>query len=449
MQKYMGNVCVLFKDGHVVYNENRIEKADVLVKEGKIAAIGKNVPIEAGTRIIDISGKYLLPGFVNTHTHLFQSMLKGLGKDLPLMGWLAASIRPNAPKFTEEDFYYATLLAAMGIVTSGGTTVMDFMYANENPEAASAVCRALDDLGIRAVLGRGFIDRRLEDENHNRLVETPVQILGQVDRLKDYTKDMSRVNVGIAGSVFWGITENGFEAIRDYAQTHDVVVALHASETVDDNNDSIDRFGIRMFPYLHKIGFLQPWLTAVHCVTLDEQDIELIAANDVKVSYNPQSNMILGSGIPPMVSIQEKGVTIGLGSDGAASNDSQDMIETMKFASLLQKAACQDPTVFAANDVFGMATTGGAVCCGLQDKVGRIEVGMEGDLVVYNPDRIKSAPVYNPVTSLVYSSDCNNVETVMVEGKIIYDHYKFVHFDADVIVGWVKSIQEKFAAYQY
>ncbi|QRN85915.1 amidohydrolase [Clostridia bacterium] len=437
---------IWLRGGSLVHEDGQIEKKDMLLVDGKIEKIllpNAKEEIKA-KQIINLKGRYVFPGLVNTHTHLFQTWFKGLGRDLKLMDWLAASIRPNAPKLTREDCYYSAILGAMDTVMSGGTSIMDFMYANEKKDNILGAIDGLDDLGVRAVMGRGFIDIKLEDENHNRLVETPKQVIEQLDILREYVKDKDRMDIGIAGSVFWAISEEGFATIRDYADQHHMTVALHASETEDDNQDSMRRFGMRMFPYLESIGFMKDWLTAVHCVTLDETDLDLIEKYQVKVSYNPMSNLILGSGIPPMEELRKRGVTIGLGTDGAASSDSQDMIETIKFAALLQKGANQDPTAFKAADVLQMATLGGAHCLGLADKTGSFEIGKRADLMVYNPNRIKSAPVYNPVNSLVYTSDTSNVEMVLVDGKVIYRDGNFTTVNQEDVLYWVEEVKEKF-----
>jgi 5-methylthioadenosine/S-adenosylhomocysteine deaminase len=442
----MQQADIWLRGGSLVHEDGRIEKRDLLLADGKISKIlqpHRNEEVQA-KQIINLKGKYVFPGLVNTHTHLFQTWFKGLGRDLTLIDWLAASIRPNAPKLTREDCYYGALLGAMDTVMSGGTSIMDFMYANEKKDSILGAIDALDDLGVRAVMGRGMIDIKLEDENHNRLVETPEQVVEQLDRLRDYVSDKDRLDIGIAGSVFWAISEEGFATIRDYADKHKITVALHASETEDDNQDSMRRFGMRMFPYLESIGFLKEWLTAVHCVTLDETDMDLIEKNKVKVSYNPMSNLILGSGIPPMEELRKRGVTIGLGTDGAASSDSQDMLEAIKLAALLQKGANQDPTAFKAADVLQMATLGGAHCMGIADKTGSFEAGKRADLFVYNPRCIKSAPVYNPVNSLVYASDTSSVEMVLVDGKVIYRDGRFTTVNQEDVLDWVEEVKVKF-----
>ena len=435
---------LLIKNGKIVIDPDNILEGDISVHEGVITGFGDIKEHEA-EKVIDAQGKYIMPGFVNTHTHLFQSMLKGLGRDLELINWLNASIRPNVPQFTKEDFYYAALLGAMDSVMTGTTTVVDFMYANILPEASSYVCKALDDLGVRAVMGRGFIDRYLGDEGHDRLVEKPEDILEKVRALQETYRENERINIGISAGVSWAINEEGFIAISNFAKENGVMIAMHTSETPYDDNDAIVRFGTRLFPYLEKIGFLGDWLTAVHCVTLDDRDIELISEYGVKVSYNPVSNMILGSGIAPVEKLRKHGVIIGLGTDGAASNDSQDMLEVMKFAALLQKVADNHASALPASEVFKMATINGAHCAGLGNITGSIHVGKKADLVIYNPDKIKSTPVYNPVTSLVYSSDSNNIETVIVNGAVIFDHGEFKRVNIEDVIAWGKQAAKKFA----
>jgi 5-methylthioadenosine/S-adenosylhomocysteine deaminase len=235
--------------------------------------------------------------------------------------------------------------------------------------------------------------------------------------------------------------EDSLRAVRRLADERGLRMSLHTDEVTFDSDESLRRFGQRTVPFLDRIGFLGPDLLHAHCVQLTEEDCQILARHDACVSYNPVSNMYLGSGVPPIPRLLELGVKVSLGADGAASNNSQDMLEALKVGALLPKVAWRDPAIFTAPDALRLATTGGAACMG-RDDYGSLEPGKRADLFVFDPRHAKSIPVHDPVSTLVYSSGQSNVRTTIVGGKVVLDDGRIVGVNEAAILSEAQSLAE-------
>jgi 5-methylthioadenosine/S-adenosylhomocysteine deaminase len=253
--------------------------------------------------------------------------------------------------------------------------------------------------------------------------------IDQYDQLITKYPPTDRLAVWMAVGAPWTVSGEGLDKSLAFSKRTGTPMVMHIGENWVDNHCSKDRFGMNSVPYLEKIGFLRPELLAIHCVTLDDEDIALFVKNNVKVSYNPVSNMYLGNGIPPMMKMRDAGLRIGLGVDGAGSNNSQDMIETLKMAALLQKGAAKDPSVINAQQVLDWATLGGAQILGLEDQIGSLEVGKQADLFVIAPNSAKVVPIHDPVATLVYSCGQENVEMTIANGVILMQDGIIQHLD--------------------
>ena len=222
----------------------------------------------------------------------------------------------------------------------------------------------------------------------------------------------------------------GFEKSREYADKYGVPLTMHSIETDDDDQFSLEHFGDTTMRFLEKHGVLGPDFLAVHCVKASDEDIEIMARNDVKVIHCPVSNMILASGFAPIRKYKEAGITIGLATDGAGSNDCQNYLETLKFAAIIHKGYEMDPTFLPAYEVLEMATIDGAKCMGLEDEIGSIEVGKKSDFFIYNGGRsLTSTALHNAVNNLMYASELNNIETVVVGGVVVIEDGVFTFLD--------------------
>ncbi|HHY39448.1 MAG TPA: amidohydrolase [Clostridia bacterium] len=411
----------------------------IAVDKGVIIDVGPEDAIRTkyteAVKVIQADGKAVFPGLINTHTHLFQVLLKGLGDDRILFDWLKDTIIPAVPALKHEDVYAAAAVGCYEALKSGTTTILDYMYAHPVEYLGDEVIKAFQDTGIRGILGRGYSDsqERIEMARRNGrqgakaeiVWETPERIAWDVKRLygKYHGSNGGRIMVWLAPGSVWGNTAETFRLTRRLADELKTGITVHISETPDDRNSAQRMYGASDIMALEAMGVLGPDVLMVHCVHLTEREIRVTKALDVKISHNPVSNMYLSSGVAPVPRMLEAGITVSLATDGAGSNNSQDMLETLKFAALLHKVDTLDPTVITAERVLEMATRDGARALGLEDRIGTLEPGKRADLFVFNPLRsAKAVPMHNPVSTLVYCSGESNIETVVVDGEVVIEN---------------------------
>lgn len=457
-------IDLLILGGQVVTVDARrtvFSPGGIAVDRGVIVDVGPRDAIRArhpeAVTVIDADGKAVFPGLINTHTHLFQVLLKGLGDDRILFDWLRDMIFAAVPALRPEDVYAAAAVGCYEALKSGTTTILDYMYAHPVDYLGDEVIKAFRDTGIRGILGRGYSDSRERMEMARRngqqgvkaemVWETPERIALDVKRLYDryHGSHNGRIMVWLAPGSVWGNTAEMFRLTRQLADELKTGITVHISETPDDRVSAQRMYGVPDIVALETMGFLGPDVLMVHCVHLTEREIRMTRALDVKVSHNPVSNMYLSSGVAPVPRMLEAGVTVALGTDGAGSNNSQDMLETLKFAALLHKVDTLDPTVITAERVLEMATRDGARALGLEDRIGTLEPGKRADLFVLNPLRgAKAVPMHNPVSTLVYSSGESNVETVVVDGEVVLENGEHKRIDGRRLAESVTRRAEEF-----
>jgi 5-methylthioadenosine/S-adenosylhomocysteine deaminase len=429
-----GTIVTARPDGLVIVD------GGIAVDDESIVAIEPRAVIEeayVATRTIDSRGTLIFPGLVDTHTHLYQTLLKGLGDDLPLMEWLDACTLPSIPHLTPRMCYVAAALGCIESLRSGCTTIFDYMVDHPDTEVFDAILQAFTDVGIQGVLGRGLRDRQTEN------------VTMSLPRIEDQLADCVRLLdaygpkcIWVAPGATWALEEDSLRAARRLATDRGTGLSLHTDEVLFDSDESLRRFGRRTVPYLEGIGFLGPDVLHAHCVQLTEEDCGILARHDAKVSYNPVSNMYLASGVPPIPRLLDLGVTVSLGADGAASNNSQDMLEALKVGALLPKVAWRDAAIFTAADSLRTATSGGARALG-RDDFGSLEPGKRADLFVFDPMHAKSIPVHDPVSTLVYSGGQVNVRTTIVGGRVVLDDRRIVGVDEQAILREAQSLAEQ------
>lgn len=408
-----------------------VEDGAIAIADEHILAIGTTAEIAATVvpdRVIDASGQLAFPGLVNTHTHLYQTLLKGLGDDLPLLEWLDAVTLPSIPHLTPRLCYVAAALGAIESLRSGCTTVFDYMVDHPDVEVFDAILMALADVGIQGIVGRGLRDRLPEG--------APAPVIPLAGQLADAARLVDRyglASVWLTPGATWAMTTEGLQATRRLADERGLRVSLHTDEVTFDSDESVRRFGQRTVPFLDRIGFLGPDVLHAHCVQLTEADCQILARHQAAVSYNPVSNMYLGSGVPPIPRLLDLGVVVGLGCDGAASNNSQDMLEALKIGALLPKVAARDPAVITASDMLRIATSGGAAALG-RDDLGTLEPGKRADLFLFDPLQARSVPLHDPISTLVYSAGQRNVRTTIVGGRVVLDDGRIVAVDEAAIL---------------
>jgi 5-methylthioadenosine/S-adenosylhomocysteine deaminase len=333
--------------------------------------------------------------------------------------------------------YVAAALGCIESLRSGCTTIFDYMVDHPDVEVYDAILQAFEDVGIQGILGRGLRDRQTESVQLNL-----PSFQNQIDDCTRLLDRYSPQRVWITPGATWAMEEDSLRAARRLATERGARMSLHTDEVVFDSQESLRRFGQRTVPYLERIGFLGPDVLHAHCVQLTDDDCQILARAGGRVSYNPVSNMYLGSGVPPIPRLLELGVTVALGADGAASNNSQDMLEALKFAALLPKVAWRDPAIFTAADALHIATSGGAAALG-RDDFGSLKPGKRADLFVFDPLHAKSIPVHDPLSTLVYSSGEVNVRTTIVGGRLVLDDRRIVGVDEDAVLREAQSLAEQ------
>ena len=421
MKKYdfvIENAAILTMDA----NETIIKNGVIGVKDGVISLLEEQTPdfcCRAEKRI-DAQGMLALPGFVNTHVHCFQSLLKGLGADKPLIGWLNSSVQPFGVRVTHRQQELAALVACLEALKSGCTTLCEFFYTNQDPELADVCAETMRKTGIRSVLMRTFQDYGEEYNVPDVYVEPVEKAIEEVERLRKKYDSDDMISIWTGPDVTWATTRKGYETILEYCLDRKVRYTMHLNETREDNDMCRRHYGKSIVDLLDEIGFLTDQFLAVHCVHLTQNEIKLLAERGVSISHNPAANLYLGSGIAPVPDCLRAGINISLGTDGAASNNTTDMLDTMRLAALIHKGACCDATAMSAEKVVRMATLGGAKALGMEKTVGTLEIGKKADIILFDPARIRSVPMHDPLATLVYSSSAENIDTTIVNGEVVY-----------------------------
>jgi 5-methylthioadenosine/S-adenosylhomocysteine deaminase len=399
------NGLVLTMDGQ----DRTVPGGAVAIRGEAIAAVG---PMEefnswAAAATIDARGGIIMPGLVNTHTHAAMTCFRGLADDLPLMTWLNEHIFPAEAALEEATVFRGALLACAEMIRSGTTTFCD-MYLFEN-----AVARAARQAGLRAVVGEVLFD-------------FPSPNYGPIEKGFAYTEKLigdwrgdGLITVAVEPHSPYLCAPDLIRRAHDLAARNGLPMVIHLSETAAEVETIRQRYGMSPVAHLEALGALSPNLLACHCVALTPEDIERLARHGVKVSHNPESNMKLASGIAPVPQLLAAGICVGLGTDGAASNNNLDLFLEMDTAAKLHKVSTLDPTVLDAATVLRMATIDGARALGLGEVAGSLEPGKKADVVVVDTHRPHLTPMYHAASQLVYSARGSDVETVIVNGRIL------------------------------
>jgi 5-methylthioadenosine/S-adenosylhomocysteine deaminase len=419
----------------ILYDSALAITGDTITDIGPSPALEKKYPGRAKT--IDGRGKAVFPGLINTHNHLFQTLLKGLGDDLALADWLKDMTFPSAVHLTEESCYYGAMIGCLDGFHSGTTTMLDYHYPHPVNGHDDAIIRCFRELKLRGILGRGYMNAGIDHGVQPGITQDVKTIEQDTRRLIEtwHNKDNGRIRVWLAPAAVWSNSGESLLMTRRLRDEYNTGVTIHISETPFDRQASVDLHGAPDVEVCERLGLMGPGLLMVHCVHLTPRDIRMAKYHGAKVSYNPVSNMYLSSGVAPIPTLITAGVTVGLATDGAGSNNSNDMLEVMKTAVLLQKVSHADPTVLTAEKILEAATIDGAKCLGMEDKTGSLETGKKADLFVFNPFRsAKAVPMHHPVSTLVYSSSQANVETLIIDGHVVMEDGRVTVVDEKAVL---------------
>jgi 5-methylthioadenosine/S-adenosylhomocysteine deaminase len=405
------------------------------VNDGVIAEIGAGAPIKAGNNeaVIDGADCVLMPGLVNAHTHLYQVLLRAVWEDLELMPWLKR-IYGCARVLRPEHFHAGSLFGCVEAIRSGVTTLCEHNFLNPSPECAFETIRAIKDSGLRAVFARTIMDAGEIVPDCTK--EKPDQAFRRIeDILARHTRGEQLQFMTGPNTPPINTTPDLLKEIRRFADDKCLGISAHVAESksvVECVRREHGKNGVVEF--LHEFGIPGPNSIFAHSVHISEDEVALLKQTETSVSHNPVSNMMLGDGVAPVVEMLRQGVNVALGTDGAASNHSQDLFDTMKAASLLQKVHHQDAGVIDPYSVLRMATAGGAKALGLESVCGTIEVGKRADLILVDLDTIHNQPVNDIFSQIVHCAKAGDVRSVMVNGEILMRDRKLTrHDDAQLI----------------
>ena len=405
----------------VPMTENRKSfRGYVRVKQGVIAEVNEGSPatIANDEEIIDGAGCVLMPGLVNAHTHLYQVLLRAVWEDLPLLPWLKR-IYGAAQVLRPEHFHAGTMLGCIEAIQSGVTTLCEHNFLNPHPECAFETIRAIQESGLRAVFARTIMDTG--EIVPECVKENPDQAFRHVETILAGNRNSERLSFMTGPNTPpLNTTPELLKEIRRFADEKRIGISAHVAESksvVEFTQQEHGKSGVVEF----LDDFAIPGRNSIfaHCVHISDHEIQILLERGTSISHNPVSNMMLGDGVAPVVALLRSGVNVALGTDGAASNHSQDLFETMKTASLLQKVHHQNPGIIDPYAVLHMATAGGARALGLSSSSGTIDVGKRADLILIRLDAVHNQPVNDLFSQLVHCAKASDVQTVIVDGRVV------------------------------
>jgi 5-methylthioadenosine/S-adenosylhomocysteine deaminase len=424
---------LLIKDATIVTldAENRIFTGSVAVAAGRIMAVQPAATAHFDTtfdEVIDGRGRVLMPGFVQTHIHLCQTLFRGAADDLALIDWLKQRVWPMEAAHTHESLYASARLGIAELI-KGGTTCALTMETVHHTEA---VFRAVEESGFRATVGKCMMDAG-EDVPACLREETEASIIESVRLLKEWHgRADRRIRYCFAPRFAVSCTRDLLEKVARLSLEHGVIVHTHASENRDEIAMVEKATGKRNIEYLRDIGLAAPHVVLAHCIWLNEEEMEILQVTGTHVSHCPSSNLKLGSGIARVPEMIEHGISISLGADGAPCNNRLDMFTEMRTAALIQKAI-HGPQILPALTALRMATINGAKALGLGDSIGSIEVGKQADLILMDLNTLHTVPQPDLISTIVYATEASNVETVIIAGQIIMRGREFLRMNEDQI----------------
>lgn len=419
-----------------------MDRASRVLANGAVAIRGNSiVAVDASESIaqaysaretLDARRQIVIPGLINTHTHAPMVLYRGLADDLALMDWLQQYIFPAEAKTVTREFVRAgTRLAALEMIQSGTTTYADMYYFEEE------IGRETRTAGIRGVLGQTIIRFPVPD------AKTPQEGLARTEAfLKEFADD-ELITPAVAPHAMYTLDRATLRAARAMADRYEAPLIIHLAETADESETSQKEHGMSPTRYLESLGLWGPRTLAAHAVWLDAADIEILATRNVGVSHNPESNMKLASGTAKVPAMRRAGIDVGLGTDGAASNNDLDMFEAMRQAALLHKLTTGDPRAVPASAALAMATLEGARAMQMEERIGSLEAGKRADLILVSMDGARQTPMYDPVSHLVYVARGDDVTTTIVNGRILMRDRKVLSLDAQAVIREARGLAAK------
>ena len=421
MKTLVKNAYVLDMIGEVA----NIEKKDILINDNVIESIEKDINLEVDEKI-NARNMLVMPGLVNTHTHLAMSIFRGYKADKKLMDWLENAIFPVEDKLKPEDIYWNSYLSCLEMIKSGTTTCND-MYFGMNKTV-----EAINDTGLRAVVAWCMKDDSIKDK---------VEQTRKYAKL--YNKKDSKIKIYVSADAPHTCNPDTIKLCVDLAKELKTGMHIHLAETIEEESKIKSRYNKRSTEYLNDLDVFDVPVVLAHGIYVSDSDIEILKNIKGGISHNPISNCKLSSGICDVVKLRKNGINIGLGTDGIGSTTTMDMFEEMKTAAYLQKVNTMQPSSILAYDILKMATIEGAKVLGMEDEIGTLEPGKKADMIFIKTDKLHLCPENDVCANLVYSANGADVESVMIDGKIIMQNRKIVNLNEKEVIRQVKKIAKR------
>lgn len=432
---------ILIKNGALVTmdQQNSIVRGDVLISDGHITEIAGSG--QTADTVIDAGGCAVIPGFVQTHIHLCQTIFRGAADDLALIDWLKQRVWPMEAAHTATSIAASARLGIAELIKGGSTCALTMETVNHTGE----VFKVVEESGFRATVGKCMMDKG--DEVPPALQEQTESSIAESIALLDewHGKAGGRIRYCFAPRFAISCTRELLQQVGELARARGVMIHTHASENRKECELVQEESGLRNIAYLDTVGLTGRHVALAHCVHLSVDEIETLKTTGTNVVHCPSSNLKLGSGIAPVAKLLEEGISVSLGADGAACNNRLDMFTEMRTAALLQKVL-HGPEVLPANRVLRMATIDGARALGLDAEIGSIEVGKRADLAIVRLDRLHTTPARDVVSALVYSAEAEDVETVIIDGRLVMRDRELLTLNESETIAQAKAESENLTA---
>ena len=411
---------ILLKGAEVLGSNGEVTLADIAIDGSMIVEVGEIAADWQADQVIDCTNLLAVPGLVNTHTHAAMTLFRSYADDMQLMDWLQNKIWPAEGNLVAEDVYWGTLLSICEMIKSGTTTFSDMYF--HMPEVAKAVAES----GIRAVLARGMAG--VAPNGEQALTESE-EFFNQYHNSAD-----GRIRVMLGPHAPYTCPPEYLKKVVTLAKKLGAEIHIHLSETIGEVEECQKQYGKSPIALMKELGVLDCGVLAAHCVHVSADDIQIMKEANVRVAHNPGSNMKLASGVAPVPQMMAAGLCVGLGTDGAASNNNLDMLEEVRLAAMLHKVHTLDPLVIPAKTAVNMATSAGAEALGLGKVIGTIAPGFKADITLFDMHAPHWYPRNDRLSLLAYSANSGDVHTVMVDGKILLANKKLTTIDEEQVM---------------
>jgi 5-methylthioadenosine/S-adenosylhomocysteine deaminase len=437
-------MAVLIKDATIITldDANRVFEGSVAIDRGRIAAVKPSATGSfniAFDDVIDGRGCALLPGFVQTHIHLCQTLFRGAADDLELIDWLKRRVWPMEAAHTPESLYASARLGIAELIKGGTTCALTMETVNHT----DSVFRAVEESGFRATVGKCMMDQG-DDAPEALIEETENSIAESLDLMERWNGQAEgRIRYCFAPRFAVSCTRELLERVAILSRELGLMVHTHASENRDEIAMVERATGMRNIEYLRDVGLTAPHVVLAHCVHLDDAEMEVLRSTGAHVSHCPSSNLKLASGIARIAEMLDRGVSVSLGADGAPCNNRLDMFTEMRTAALLQKVL-RGSIALPALTTLRMATTGGARALGLADQIGSVEVGKRADLQLVNLNRLHTTPQPDPISTIVYAAEAGDVETVIIDGRIVMRDGELITLNEQDVINEARDQSQRF-----